>query len=88
MEDIDACCDKKSAKLRTPTTGTVVQFVLPPLTEEALVTLNEKKSLVFIMMFLLCRSKRTVKVVKWSIWTKRVFGLSLLKNQVIQKAVT
>ena len=42
MEDIDACCDKKSAKLRSPTTSTVVQFVFPPLTDEALVTLNEK----------------------------------------------
>ena len=51
MEDINAYCDKKSAKLRTPT-YTVVQFVLPPLTEEALVTLNEKYSLVSIMMFL------------------------------------
>ena len=50
MEDIYACCDKKSAKLRTPT-GTVVQFVLLPPTQEALVTLNEKFSLVSIMMF-------------------------------------
>ena len=39
---LDACCDKKSAKLRSPTTSTVVQFVFPPLTDEALVTLNEK----------------------------------------------
>ena len=48
---LDACCDKKSAKLRTPTC-TLVQFVLPPLTQEALVTVNEKYSLVSIMMFL------------------------------------
>ena len=87
MEDIYACWDEISAKQRTPT-GTVVQFVLQTPTQEALVTSNEKYSLVSIMMFLLCRLKRTVKVVKGSIWTKRVFGLSLLKNQVIQKAVT
>ena len=86
MEDIYACWDEISAKQRTPT-GTVVQFVLQTPTQEAL-TSNEKYSLVSIMMFLLCRSKRTVKVVKGSICTKRVFGLTLLKNQVIQKAVT
>ena len=51
MEDIYACFDKKSAKLRTPT-GTLVQFVLLHLAQEALVTLNEKYSLVSIMMFL------------------------------------
>ena len=57
MEDIDACCDKKSAKLRSPTTSTVVQFVFPPLTVEALVTLNEKKSLFFIIFYVAQREQ-------------------------------